>query len=67
MSERHDSGSGQTIPAPANDNESRPRKLTAVVLIPADSPITQVEIEVFSALLDDWASLAANDNEEQPK
>jgi hypothetical protein len=26
-------------------------------LIPKDSPITQVEIEVFAALLDDWDSL----------
>ena len=49
---------------PANDNDAR---LRAIVLIPANSPITQVEIEVFSALIDDWVGLGANDNEEQPK
>jgi hypothetical protein len=54
-------------PRPANDNESRPGRLRAEVLIPRDSPITQVEIEVFAVLLDDWEGIAANDNEELDK
>jgi hypothetical protein len=57
-------GRRESPPVPANDNDSR---LRAVVLIPANSPVTQVEIEVFSALLEGWDGLAANDNEEQPK
>jgi len=51
------------LPCPANDNPRRTGALDVEVLIPADSPITQAEIEVFAALLDDWDSLADNDNE----
>jgi hypothetical protein len=52
---------------PANDNEPPSGRMRAIVTIPKDSPITQVEIEVFSALLDDWTAIAANDNEEPSK
>jgi hypothetical protein len=51
-------------PKPANDNKPQLADLCSEVLIPADLPITQVEIEVFAALLDDWSGIAANDNEE---
>ncbi len=51
------------VSRPANDNEPAPTKLRAEVLIPANSPITLVEIEVFAALIEDWSALAANDNE----
>jgi hypothetical protein len=34
----------------------RQHKLRAQVLIPKDSPIAQIEIEVLAALLDDWES-----------
>jgi hypothetical protein len=41
-----------------NTGTIAPRQtLRAQILIPKDSPITQVEIEVFAALLDDWDSL----------
>jgi hypothetical protein len=46
----------------ANDNEPT-GALRAEVRIPADLPITAVEIEVFAALLEDWSGIAANDNE----
>ena len=49
---------------PANDNEPLSGHLRAEVLIPTDSPIMRVEIEVFAALLDDWDWAVANDNEE---
>ena len=52
---------------PANDNEFRSGGMLAIVTIPKDSPILQVEIEVFAHLLDDWAGIAANDNEESTK
>jgi hypothetical protein len=52
---------------PANDNESSPEGMRAIVTIPKDSPITQIEIEVVAFLLDDWAAIAANDNEEPSK
>jgi len=52
------------VPKPANDNEPVSGRLRAEVLIPANSPITRVEIEVFAVLLDDWDWAAANDNEE---
>jgi hypothetical protein len=52
---------------PANDNESRSRRMRAVVTIPKDLPILQAEVEVFALLLDDWDGIAANDNEELPK
>lgn len=51
-------------PVPANDNDAPAAQITAKVLIPRDLPVTQVEIEVFAALLDDWSGVAANDNEE---
>ena len=52
---------------PANDNESCSGGMRAIVTIPKDSPIMQVEIEVFAFLLDDWTAIAANDNEEPSK
>ena len=52
---------------PANDNEPCPGRMRAVVMIPKDSPITQVEIEVIAFLLDDWSAIAANDNEDPSK
>ena len=52
---------------PANDNESCSGGMCAIVTIPKDSPLLQVEIEVFAALLDDWTAMAANDNEEPSK
>lgn len=52
---------------PANDNEPQPGSLRSEVLIPADLPITQIEIEVFTVLIDDLTALAANDNEEVPE
>jgi hypothetical protein len=55
------------LPKPANDNAPRTGALRSEVLIPADLPITQAEIEVFAALMDDLAALAANDNEEVPE
>ena len=55
------------VPKPENDNESCPDRMRVIVTIPKDSPITQIEIEVFSALLDDWTRIPANDNEEVPK
>lgn len=51
---------------PANENGVA-RSLGAKVLIPKDLPVTQTEIEVFALLLDDLISLAANDNEGQPR
>jgi len=56
----------EPLPEPANDNGTA-RRIRAKVLIPQDLPVTQTEIEVFALLLDDLTSLAANDNEEQPK
>ena len=50
----------------ANDN-GRSGGLGAKVLIPKDLPVTQSEIEVFAALLDDLICRAANDNEGQPE
>jgi hypothetical protein len=55
------------VPEPANDNPSPPGGMRAIVMSPKDSPIMQVEIEVFALLLDDWDGIAANDNEELPK
>ena len=52
---------------PANDNESCSGGMRAIVTIPKDSPLLQVEIEVFALLLDDWTAIAANDNEEPSK
>jgi hypothetical protein len=52
---------------PANDNQSPPDGMLAIVTIPKDSPILQAEIEVFAHLLDDWDGIAANDNEGLPK
>jgi hypothetical protein len=50
----------------ANDNGAS-RRIRAKVLISKHLPITQAEIEVFALLLDDLASLVANDNEEHPE
>ena len=55
-----------SLPEPANDNAAR-RKIRAKVLIARHLPVTQTEIEVFALLLDDLASLAANDNEDKPE
>jgi hypothetical protein len=52
---------------PANDNEACSGGMRAIVTIPKDSPIMQVEIEVIAFLLDDWAGVPANDNEEPSK
>jgi hypothetical protein len=52
---------------PANDNESCSSGMRAIVTIPKDSPIMQVEIEVIAFLLDNWAGVPANDNEEPSK
>lgn len=52
---------------PANDNEPCFGGMRAVMTIPKDLPILQVEVEVFALLLDDWEGIAANDNEELPK
>jgi hypothetical protein len=54
------------VPEPANDN-GLAGGIRAEVLISKDSPITQMEIEVFALLLDDLVNLAANDNEGQPE
>ena len=54
------------LPEAANDNGLAER-IREEVLIPKDLPITQMEIEVFAVLLDDLASLVANDNEGQPE
>ncbi len=50
------------LPKPANDNEPVSTKLRADVLIPANLPVTQVEVEVFAKLLDFLS--VANDNAE---
>jgi hypothetical protein len=52
---------------PANDNQSPPCGRLAIVTIPKDLPILQVEVEVFEFLLDHWDGTAANDNEDLPK
>jgi hypothetical protein len=45
-----------------------PRKrLRARVLIPKSSPVTQIEIEVIAALLDDWESMASGISQELNK
>jgi hypothetical protein len=41
--------------------------MRAIVTIPKDSPIMQVEIDVIAFLLDNWAGVPANDNEEPSK
>jgi len=54
------------ISKPANSNARRDTgKLTAEILIPKDLPITQIEIEVVAALLDDWDSLLADGEESE--
>ena len=52
---------------PANDNECCSEGMRAIVMIPEDSPLHQIEIEVFAFLLDDWTAIAANDNEDPSK
>ena len=51
------------LPSSSNDNQPDSHSIGAVVEIPSDLPITQSEIEVFSALLDDWDWPGANDNQ----
>ena len=51
------------LPSLSNDNQLGSRSIRAVVEIPSDLPITQSEIDVFSALLDDWDCPGANDNQ----
>ncbi len=41
--------------------------LRANVLISKDSPVTQIEIEVIAALLDDWDMMESNVQQELPK
>jgi len=52
------------LPRPANDNEPPVGPLVAKVLNSKDLHVTQVDLEVFAALWDDWTTIAANDNEE---
>jgi hypothetical protein len=47
---------------PANDNESCSEGMRAIVMIPEDFPIIQVEIEILAALLNDRTWIPANDN-----
>jgi len=41
--------------------------LRANVLTSKDSPVTQIEIEVVAALLDDWDMMASNVKQGSPK
>lgn len=41
--------------------------LRANVLISKDSPVTQIEIEVIAALLDDWDMMESNVQQGSPK
>ena len=41
--------------------------LRANVLISKDSPVTQIEIEVIAALLDDWDMMESNVQQGLPK
>jgi len=51
------------LPPGSNDNEPQNSGLRVKVAIPDDIPVTQVEIEVFAAVLDSWPEVPANDNE----
>ncbi|MDE2265633.1 MAG: hypothetical protein KGL29_07005 [Alphaproteobacteria bacterium] len=55
------------LPTPANDNDVLCGPIVVKVLIPSDLPITQTEIEVLAALIEDCPTLAANDNEDLSK
>jgi hypothetical protein len=55
-------GHGGPAPTPR-----RPMRMRAEVLIPKDSPVTQIEIEVIAALLDDWAEIEPSAQEDHPK
>jgi hypothetical protein len=65
MSTNRPHGRARNTRTPANDNRGKKRRV--YVRIPGDLPITQAEIEVVSALLDDVIHdvihSAANDNE----
>ena len=52
------------LPPFSNDNGPQDSGLKVKVVIPDDIPVTQVEIEVFAALLDSWPETPVNDNEE---
>jgi len=43
------------------------RRMRARVLIPKDSSITRIEIEVFAALLDDWNDIEPGAIEDHSK
>lgn len=45
----------------------KPPKLHADVLIAKDSPITQTEIEVIAALLEDWDGIEPSAQEDHSK
>jgi hypothetical protein len=62
MSRRRSGRNGTLSPA-ANDNApgKHQKVLEVEVLVPANLPILQVEVEVFAALLDDWP--VANDDQ----
>ena len=42
-------------------------RLHAIVLIPKDLPLTQIEIEVIAALLDDWDGIEPSAQEDHSK
>ena len=42
-------------------------RMRAKVLIPKDSPVTQIEIEVIAALLDDWEGIEPSAYEDHSK
>jgi hypothetical protein len=46
---------------------SRHAEMRAKVLIPADLPVTQIEIEVLAALLDDWDAIESDLPKKRPK
>jgi hypothetical protein len=50
----HRDSDRQNVSAPRRRGHARMR---VRVLIPKDSPVTQIEIEIVAALLDDWDSL----------
>jgi hypothetical protein len=55
---------GQDGPAPMARS---PLRMRAKVLIPKDSPVTQIEIEVIAALLDDWDGIEPSAHEDHSK
>ena len=64
-----DSFGAASDPVPStNSNRGQPgRNLRVEILIPADLPITQAEIEVFAALLDDWEGIDSDVLQEPTK